>query len=158
MGMYWVAYRRDQLFADALLADPDLLDDLLESEDDASVDLDKAWHGIHWLLTGSTEPSRGIASQVIFGGQPIGDDPEDSFGQLQDAPMVAAIHTFLQAQTEDGLRTGFDPDAMNRADVYPAIWDEPDILDDYLLPIINRLKAFYAPAADSEQWVIAVLG
>lgn len=160
MGMYWVAYHRDQLFAEAALADPELLDDLLESEDDAaSVDIDKAWHGVHWLLTGSAEPSQGIASQVIFGGQPMGDDPEDSLGQLQDAPLVTAISAFLQTLSDDDLKARFNPADMERADIYPSgIWGEDRILEEYLLPAVARLKDFYAKAASSGDWVIACLG
>ncbi len=51
-----MGFRCDAATARGLLEDPDGLDDLLEAEDDAmSVDLDKAWHGLHWLLTGSTD-------------------------------------------------------------------------------------------------------
>ena len=66
MGMGWVGYRRDQEFVQAALRDPDVLMDLLDDEDeDNSTDLDKAWHGIHWLLTGSAEPDAGVGSQVM---------------------------------------------------------------------------------------------
>ena len=43
MGMIWVAYRRDRSFVDRLLKDPELVEELLESDDDVtSVDIDKA--------------------------------------------------------------------------------------------------------------------
>ena len=41
---------------------------------DAEVDLDKAWHGIHYLLTGSVESNKTLASKVIMGGEDIGPD------------------------------------------------------------------------------------
>ncbi|TBT85890.1 hypothetical protein ET989_05390 [Propioniciclava sinopodophylli] len=37
MGMIWVAYRRDRLYADVLLANPVLIDDLLEFDDEEPI-------------------------------------------------------------------------------------------------------------------------
>jgi hypothetical protein len=43
-----VGYRRDATTARELLEDSERLDELLDSDDDeTSVDLDKAWHGLH---------------------------------------------------------------------------------------------------------------
>ena len=158
MGMIWVAYRRDRLYADALIADPELIEDLLESDDDVtSVDIDKAWHGVHWLLTGSAESDSSIASDVIFGGQPVG-DPDEEMIQVIDEPRVARIASYLAELDEASLRARFDPQAMIRADVYPSgIWEEPELLEDYLLPAVQQLKEFYAAAARTNEAVIATL-
>ena len=46
-------------------------DELLESDDDnSSVDLDKVWHGLHWLLVRSDAP----IDEAVFGGEELGDD------------------------------------------------------------------------------------
>src|ERR1700730_4957850 len=34
----------------------------------ASISLDKAWHGVHYLLCGKLEPGNDLASQAIMGG------------------------------------------------------------------------------------------
>ena len=158
MGMIWVAYRRDRLYADALIADHELIEDLLESDDDVtSVDIDKAWHGVHWLLTGSAEPGNTIASDVIFGGQPVG-DPEEEMIQVIAEPRVARIKTYLAELDEASLRARFDPQAMIQADVYPTgIWDEPDLLEEYLLPAVQQLKEFYSTAERADEVVIVTL-
>lgn len=158
MGMIWVAYRRDRLYADALIADPELIEDLLESDDDVtSVDIDKAWHGVHWLLTGSAEPDSSIASNVIFGGQPVG-DPDEEMIQVIDEPRVARIASYLAELDRASLRARFDPQAMIRADVYPSgIWEEPELLEDYLLPPVEQLKEFYSSAAHANEVVIVTL-
>jgi Domain of unknown function (DUF1877) len=48
---------------------------------DTAVDLDKAWHGIHYLLTGTTLSNRTLASKVIMGGEDIG--PDFGYGPAQ---------------------------------------------------------------------------
>jgi len=42
---------------------------------DTEVDLDKAWHGIHYLLTAAQSECT-LASKVIMGGQDIGPDQD----------------------------------------------------------------------------------
>jgi len=39
-----------------------------------SVSLDKAWHGLHYLLCGALEPAPGPLGQAVFGGTEIGED------------------------------------------------------------------------------------
>lgn len=54
--MVWVGFRRDNETARETLENPEAWDDLFEGDDDEkSVDLDKAWHGLHWLLNGSAD-------------------------------------------------------------------------------------------------------
>lgn len=73
--MIWVAYRRSADEAAELVASTDSIELLLESDDDeTSVDLGKAWHGIHWLLTGSPDSTDDVTSEAILGGQPVGED------------------------------------------------------------------------------------
>jgi len=48
---------------------------------DTAVELDKAWHGIHYLLTGGAEPNGTLASKVIMGGENIG--PDLGYGPAQ---------------------------------------------------------------------------
>ena len=57
MGVVWVGFRRDDETARETLENPEAWDDLFEGDDDdeKSVDLDKAWHGLHWLLNGSAD-------------------------------------------------------------------------------------------------------
>ena len=39
-----------------------------------SVSLDKAWHGLHYLLCGKLEPAPGPLGQAVFGGSEIGEN------------------------------------------------------------------------------------
>jgi len=39
-----------------------------------SISIDKAWHGLHYLLCGAPEPVAGPLGQAVFGGTDIGED------------------------------------------------------------------------------------
>lgn len=158
MGMVWVAYRREPGEARRSLEDPELLEELLDSDDDVtSVDLDKAWHGIHWLLTGSAEPTLDVVSAAIFGGDPVGEDVGYGPGRLMDPGDVSAVAAVLSELDIPGLREHVDPAAMDEAGIYPRIWDEEDVFDTYLVPNLVSLRDFYRSAAQANQAVIQTL-
>lgn len=158
MGMIWVAYRRSAGEAAELVESTDSIELLLESDDDeTSVDLDKTWHGIHWLLTGSHDPTDDVTSEVIFGGQPVGEDLGYGPARLLDPERVRAVASILRALPADELRQRVDLEAMSAADLYPDIWDEADVFDEYLAPAYDELRAFYADAAHEGQAVIQTI-
>src|SRR5262245_15364829 len=39
-----------------------------------TLSLDKAWHGVHYALSGTVEPGDSLASQAVLGGTEIGED------------------------------------------------------------------------------------
>ena len=39
-----------------------------------SFSLEKAWHGVHWVLTGTVEPDGSLLGGAVLGGTEIGDD------------------------------------------------------------------------------------
>ena len=140
------------------MEDPDQIDELLESDDDETcVDIDKAWHGIHWLLTGSEEPTTNTPSDVIFGGEPFGEDLGYGPPRLLPIEGVGRVAQLLGGVDADALRLRMDPAAMRRAGVYPEIWDEEDVLDEYLLPALQQLRTFYDAAAKAGEAVIRTL-
>ena len=123
---------------------------------DTEVDLDKAWHGIHYLLTGSAEPNGTLASKVIMGGENIGPDRGYGPAQLLKPDEVKAIAQLLEKTTPDMLRKRFEPKAMARAGVYPEIiWErEGEEALRYVLDYYEKLVAFYKLAAQRGQAVI----
>jgi hypothetical protein len=146
------------------LADPQVKEQLTawlaaHKANDTSVDLDKAWHGIHYLLTGSAEPNDTIASKVIFGGESIGRDAGYGPAQLLKPDEVKAIAQLLDATPPEVLQKRFKPEEMTRAKVYPSvIWvrDGDEALK-YLLDNYKNLVAFYKRAAERGQAVIFAL-
>lgn len=157
MGMVWVGYRRPENTARQLLDDESGLEQLLESDDETSVDLDKAWHGLHWLLTGSEGPTSDVLSDAVFGGEEIGVDLGYGPGRLLTADRVKTVHARLAQIQPDTLRQRMDHEAMESADIYPSIWDEKDVFDTVLAPAFEDLSAFYAAAAEHDESVIQTL-
>lgn len=158
MGMIWVGYRRSEGAARQILEDADRMDELVESDDDeTSIDLDKAWHGVHWLLTGSSEPTVDLASEAIFGGEPLGEDRGYGPARLLSPEGVMAVAARLRELEPETLRARMDSSAMEDADVYPSIWDEEDVFDTYLAPAFENLRTFYSAAAQDGESVIQII-
>ena len=152
--MVWVGYRRDEAVAREIVHDPDLVDELLDSDDPDALDLDKAWHGVHWLLTGSVDLTDDLAAQALLGGEPVGEEVGYGPVRLLDPGRVAALDRLLEGTDVETLRSRVDPAEMDRAGVYPGVWDEPDIFDSFLAPALAELRTFYARASAAGQAVI----
>jgi len=134
-----------------LLGDPDKVEALLYPDDDSeppnSMDLDKAWHGLHYLLTGDAEGGEPPLSLAILDGTEIG--PELDYGPARylTADEVRAVAQALAAFTPETLAQRFDPQDMQEKDIYPAIWDRGDEELEYLQMFFPTLQQFYADAA-----------
>jgi Domain of unknown function (DUF1877) len=150
----------------AVLADPATVDTLLygDLDDDEAempepeLDLDKSWHGIHYLLTGTAWQIGEGAGAAILGGDEIGQDGGYGPARLLDPDTVRAIATALDALDVETLRARFDPEAMAAADIYPNIWaNGTEEFDGYLAPNFIELCRFYHAAAVNGQAVLLAI-
>ncbi len=149
-----------------MLANPDSIIDYLgddggdgDPEDaHADLDVDKAWHGIHFLLTGSAWEGEPPLSFIVRGGREVGDvDVGYGPARVFTSAEVKTIAAALLPLTRDVLERRFDPAAMTRLDIYPAIWDRPREEDDtleYLLESYESLAEFIAGAAREGEGLI----
>lgn len=134
--------------------DPTLLEEYLfpdngESEPPNSIDVDKAWHAIHYMLTGVADGGAEPLSLAVLGGQDIGDDMGYGPARFLVPEQVGAVHRALEVLGTDGFRARFAPQAMTRASIYPeSIWErEGEGALDYVMRHYELLKTFYAAAA-----------
>ncbi|ADU09533.1 YfbM family protein [Micromonospora aurantiaca] len=154
MGMVFTARRLSGAELATVLADPDTVGTLFQGGPD-ELDLDKAWHGLHYLLTGTTYEIRGDAGPAIVGGEPIGPDLGMGPARLLMPDAVRTVAAGLDAVDDATLRARFDPEAMSEAEIYPHIWDDgDDEFDGYLLPYFTALRDFYRDAAASGDAVL----
>ena len=109
--------------------------------------LDKSWHGVHFLLTGTAWGTDDPLGGAVLGGREVGED--DGYGppRLLEPDGVRTVADALEGATDAELRGRFDAEQMQRLDIYPQIWGESDILDEYLMPNVAALREFYARAA-----------
>src|SRR5688572_30195408 len=150
----FLLFGADPVEVQRFLADPALED--IERCTRGEVRLDKAWAGIHFLLTGEPEPGRRPSTTPL--GWAVGGSEAELAGTLhQVAPRVVgqaavrAVKDALRGIDGDELRRRFDPDALERADVYPdRLWRQDDALD-YLVGHFDELAWFYKLAASRLQ-------
>jgi hypothetical protein len=133
-----------------LLADTTRIQPLFEaSEDDGEVlDVEKAWHGLHYLLTGDPWAGDSALADVVLGGTELGPDMGYGPARYLTPERVAAAAGALASMTRDELRRRYDPSTMSRHRIYPDIWMDPH--DDglgFLMPSFARVRAYYLDAA-----------
>lgn len=122
--------------------------DLMELEenlDAPSCYLDKAWHGLHFLFTGTAWGGNFPKSFLLVGGQEVGD--EDQVSRLYGPEAMIELAAWLETQTRESLTTRFEPARMVALDIYPGIWTRDPAEDDtlgYLLDHFDVLQAFVA--------------
>lgn len=123
-----------------------------------SISLDKAWHGVHYVLCGEAQPGATLLSQAVLGGSEL-EEGEGFSGygapRYFTAKQVAEIAGALNRpglELEAAAR--FDPVRMAQLSVYPG-W-QPSHLD-WVLDAFRRLRTFYAGAARTHHAIITCL-
>lgn len=135
-----------------LLANPSAILDIVDDVPPHLVcDLDKSWHGIHYLLTGTDWAGDPPLCFLIDGGEPVG-DVEVGYGpaSVLRAAQVAQFDAALQQLSTDTMSARFDSAAMMKLDIYPSIWKSHSASNDllrYLLDSYADMKAFVHDAA-----------
>jgi hypothetical protein len=111
-------------------------------------DLEKSWHGIHYLLTGTAWEGGPPLNFLILGGRVVGDiDVGYGPAHALTAAETRSVSDALARLGDEELRGRFDPVAMMKQKIYPEIWDrEPDEDDtlEYLMENVGTLREFLA--------------
>ena len=126
-----------------------------------NADLDKAWHGIHYLLTGTAWEGDKPLNFLLAGGRPVGDiDVGYGPARVHSAAETRAAHEALTQLSDDDLRGRFDPGDMTSKEIYPEIWDRRPEEDDtlgYLMEHVGTLREFLAQAVEQRQGLVVHL-
>jgi hypothetical protein len=143
---------------------PDEIEEVVfENEDleDREFDIDKAWHGIYYLLTGISDiekPNVSALGAAILGGTEIGDD--EGYGPLRylEAKEVKEIAAALESVSVQDFASRYKVEDMNKNDIYPlgGEWTEED--KDYLVEHYETLVEFFRIAADQDEAMLLFLG
>ncbi|MGE5184160.1 MAG: YfbM family protein [Acidobacteriota bacterium] len=156
MSMIGNFLRMSSRKVEALRANPERITKVLYPDeegdtvmsDDVHLDVEKAWHGIHFLLNGEVW-SGTPPLDFIVAGEPIG-DVDVGYGPARGflADQVRAIATALEPITPEVLRSRYDAGAPGWAEVYPMHGRADDGALDYLVSYYESLRDFVIETAE----------
>lgn len=127
-----------------------------EEEPNNSIDLDKSWHGIHYLLNGTTDGGEGPLALAVIGGVEFGPDVGYGPARYITAQETADIAKALESISAATLQARFDPQDMAAKEIYLSpMWerDGQEALE-YALEYFEKLPRFYREAATRGDAVI----
>ena len=160
--MYLLRISKEEL--ESYIDKPDLF--LENRVDDAySMDIDKAWSGILYLLTGkafasgSTEDEVDSLNRIFFSGQFFDEDMDVGYwpAHYLTPEQVAGIHSKIASLTEADLKARYDTEAMNEEEeLYPSLdWNEK--IFEYLYFHFQALQSFFTTAASKGEAIVTYL-
>jgi hypothetical protein len=146
-----------------LVADPDLMESFLypddgEAEPENHLDVDKAWHAIHYMLNGKTWEGDPPLFWTVMGGKEIGEDVGYGPARYLSVEQVKAIAGALSAIDAKLFGARFDARALDAAEIYPQIWESGDAEAlEYVVSYYDQLRSFYLAAAERGDAVLIYL-
>jgi len=124
-------------------------------------DLDKAWHGIHYLLTKTAWEGEPPLNFLLKGGKEV-PGIEVGYGKARifTSQEVRAIYDAIFEIDADFLCGRFDPTEMMAQEIYPQIWDRDPSEDDtleYCLEYFEVLKQFVSDCVENELGMVITI-
>jgi hypothetical protein len=171
MGMTCELRQLAPAYAHILLQNPDEVlqyyeeateGELPEEAQGEDLDLDKAWHGLHYLLTGTAWGGETPWNALLLGGEQVGDEEDHSVGygpaRILLPPEVTAFSQALDTISPSEISERFKPAEMTKLDIYPSIWDrEDEELEEWLQDSVAELQNFLRQAITQQQAVIIAI-
>jgi len=144
----------------ALIADPSRVESFIYPDDEEHencIDVDKAWHGIHFLLAGDTWGGKPPLANVVLGGTEIGGDVGYGPARFLTADDVRAVADAIKEITPDKLSELYDATNLSQNEIYPDIWGDDDDAVAYLTSWYQTLRSYYLDAAAKGQAMLKYL-
>lgn len=134
--------------------------DLFQRNDPSNrvLSVEKAWHGLHYLLTGSAKQGEEPLCFLMHGGRSVGRALAYGRPRLLGREFVQQLDVALQGIADDELWGRFDAARFTAEGIYPFIWDEPeDQLRDEYLDCFHRLKTMVSRTASQGGELLVVV-
>jgi hypothetical protein len=91
-------------------------------DSDRTIDIEKGWHGLHFLFTGTDDTGDEPACYLVRGGDDLDDEGQ---ARALRPPQVRRFAEYLSALTPAELERRYDPARMTALKIYPEIWTRP---------------------------------
>ncbi len=142
-----------------LRTDIEAVEDLLDDDDeDLEHSVEKAWHGIHFLLTGTAWEGDLPYSFLVRGGDAVGDNLGYGPARLLDPADVRAVAAALDALTPQALAARYDGERMNELKIYPKGWTQEEaVCRKTLVDHYDQLRRFVIEGAQQGMGLLVYL-
>ncbi len=120
--------------------------------------LDKLWHGLHFVLTGSAGEAQGPLAYLLCGGREVGEDLGYGPARALTSGDTAAFRDALAAVSDEEFDRRFDLAALAANEIYPDIWDEDrDELLEEFLDALHALQRDLSAIVKSQQGMLIAI-
>jgi len=153
----------DPLLVDELLDDPEKIHNVVHPDEPEegtdSLDIDKSWHAIHFILTGKTWEGDFPGGFLVSCGLPIGDE-DVGYGPARAfrPDEVRQIALFLTGVDKQIFEERFSIEKMKVADLYPSFGahtKEEEI--PYFWQYFEDMKQFIQRASEEGKAILVYL-
>jgi hypothetical protein len=120
------------------------------------MDIDKSWHGLHFLMTGTAWAGDPPLNFILRGGTEVAGS-DGSTTRLYPSSQLREIHRALKGVDPLLLKSTYDPAAMMNLEIYPGIWGRDAHALDYCIDHFASLKRFVARADRSSLGMVTLL-
>lgn len=147
---------------DAIIVEPGKAEELAYPESGdlpvGSLDIDKAWHLIHYLLNGEAWGGEGPLANAVLGGTELEgtDAGYGPFRYLLPADVRATAQALSLVNPEE-LWTRFDAAQVSADEIYPVGWTGDQEEREYVLHNYMAVQRFFAEAAASSKAILLYL-
>lgn len=130
-----------------------------DSKVNSSLDIDKSWDGISFILCNYSRSSKHPFSKLFMGANTI--HPGKHLGNGPTFFLTKDEVTFLSKKINEfsveDFRKKFDAQKMMNAHIYPEIWLIDENALDYLLHYFEKIKRFLKDASSENQFVVMAM-
>jgi uncharacterized protein DUF1877 len=168
MSMIGGLRRLGEVDLDLLVAAPDQVIDYLYPDEQpptlqlgpyADLDIDKAWHVLHFLMTGEAWGDAFPLGFLVAGGEELGEDMGYGPPRAFRPGEVKEIATALAGLDGRQLTAAIDPQVLAREEIYPHFWEAGDEgqVRPWILDTFEKLRDFVVRAAEAREALLVWL-
>ena len=130
------------------------------SEED-QFDIDKSWHSMHFLFTGSAWEGDFPQAFLVNGGMKVGKE-DVGYGEARIFTLedTCRILNFLRSVDRSEMKPRLDPKLMKKNEIYPNVWNDNVDLDEewsFVEQWMTDMIAFISQTVDEKRCLMVYI-